>query len=525
MFINSDHEQTCGDQVNVTNANSCQFYINCIEQHFPCLENGFAIGYAEKRCQAILDAHSEGSTTFSSPHIRQWTMHHETCLRGKLLHLLRTFINSSKPDQPVCLQMETLAFKAVEECYNETREEFCPSDSNGLTLDLSDSSQLAQLFSLNDLYYKYTVNQGLARLLSACNHSSADSATQALNDQVPQRVVICARHYDSDLEVDNQLIRGTEYVQNMSLVQSIHIPTDQLVYGGHVLYTENTEEARLARECFISARPWVRSGRVHLLLWSVPPEVKLPAPVEGGKNLIDEIVWFADGSGSLEVWLPKVLHTKSECGDGVRQATEMCDSGIFFGEAYTCTLDCRPWEGFECSGDPLTRADCKKQICGDGIRTSDEECDNKNGDGCVNCTVQTGWDCQSDYLGLSRCTRTAEPPTTPSQPTTSQPATTAPPTTRIPITVPDSAGTMSTHLIVVVASVLIALVVSGGLSSALPGTGGDGVLHDTSINRQGQRRKSEEVLDASARPCRSEAWDCISRCLPHESATVPLTTE
>ena len=513
MFISSEHEQKCGDQVNITNADSCQFYINCIERHFPCLENGFAIGYAEKRCQAILSEHRKESSTFRSPHIRRWAINHETCLRGKLLHLLQTFFNNSRPDQPVCLQMETLAFKAVEECYNETHEEFCPSDSNGLTLDSNDSSLIAQMFSLNNKYYEYTVHQGLTRLLSACNHSSADAASQSLDNQAPRTVVICAKHFNSDLEINNPLLPSTEYIQNMSRLPRRRVPSNQLVYGGYILHTENTEGVRRARECYNHDRSYVNPGRVHLLLWSVPPEVPVQFP-------LFDLLHFDRGE-QLEIWSTEKLHSRGECGDGVRQATEMCDSGVFSGEEYGCTADCRSLDGFECSSDPLTRSECYKQICGDGMRTSDEECDNKNGDGCVNCTVQPGWNCSGDYRKLSLCTQTptTEPPTTTSECPPSEPNETFSTPSAPPIGVPDSAGTTSTHLVIVVASVIIALVVSGGLSSTLPDRGDGGsseVLHITSISRQGQRGKPEEVLNASARPCQSEAWDCISRCIPHE---------
>ena len=494
MFINTEHEQSCQHQVNFTINDSCQFYNHCIDQYFPCEEFGFTLRYAKRRCQAILEVQKGESITFSSTHIRDWTMQHETCLRGKLLHLLQTFTNSSKPDKPVCLLMETRAFKAIEECYNETLERFCPSESNGLAIELNDSLLLAELFSLNDSYYEHTVKQGLSKLFRACNHTSADAASRDLESRAPQRVVICARHSANDIRNSNPWppFSTDEYVKNVSMYESI--PQDQLVYGGHVLHAEGGE-------CIESAEPWVRDGRVHLLLWSVPPQVKVNhSMLYRYQRLTTHI--------SLELWSPVKFHRKGECGDGIRQAMEMCDGGVFSGRDYACTADCHSWDGFECSSLPLTKSDCLEQKCGNGERTSDEECDDgneQNDDGCSSvCRVEPGWNCTSDYQLQSTCT----PPMPSPSPTPSLP--TIPITTPPPLVInPNSAEMTSKHLVIVVASVLVALLVSSGLGSVLPSTGTTG--HD-------QRRKPEEALDAPVRPCWNGTRDSVTWCMPHEPA-------
>lgn len=518
IFINVQHEESCGHQVNFTVNDSCQFYEQCIDQHFPCREFGFTMWYAARRCQAILNVHQEESLTFSSAHIHHWTMLHETCLRRKLLHLLQAFTNSSKPDQPVCLQMETLAFKAVEECYNETQEKFCPSESDGETFELNDSLLLVQLFSLNDSYYAHTVKQGLSKLYRTCNHSSLDVASTDLENRAPQRAVICAINSESDIfstskagTTSKPLLPGGEYVKNVSILQKI--PAEQLIYGGHVLPSEGGE-------CFRSGPVWLRDkARVHLILWSVPPQQEVEYP-------LDNFVYYTQDE-FFELWSSVGYHSEGECGDGIRQATEMCDVGAFSGLKYACTADCQSWEGFECFGDPLTRATCKKQMCGDGKRTSDEECDDNNGvsnDGCSSvCRAEPGWNCTDDYLQQSKCTQTptitTPTPTTPSSPTTNSIVT--PP---VNILDRNSAEVASKHLLIVVVSVLVALVVSNGLSSALPGTtgnaAGSGTHDNTSGTEHDQRRKSEEVLVGPERPCWDETGDYITWCMPHKCTTV-----
>lgn len=477
VFINVEHEQSCGHQVNFTVNDSCQFYEQCIDQHFPCKEFGFTMRYAARRCQAILKVHQEESLTFSSAHIHHWTMLHETCLRRRLLHLLQAFTNSSKPDQPVCLQMETLAFKAVEECYNETHERFCPSESDGETFERNDSLLLTQLFSLNDSYYAHTVKQGLIKLYKTCNHSSLDEASTDLENSAPRRAVICAINSESDFGQDTPVLAG-EYVKNVSILQKI--PAEQLIYGDHVSHYEGGE-------CFETGPKWSKITRIHVILWSVPPDHKIQYPIRN--------FFYYTENDFIELWSSGKLHSEGECGDGIRQATEMCDTGVFSGSEYACTKDCQSWEGFECFGDPLTKAKCEDQECGNGIRTSDEECDDKNAvsnDGCSSdCQVELGWNCTDDYLQQSKCTQT---PTI----TTPTPTTQSPPRTDSNVTPPgrNSAEGASKHLLIVVVSVLVALVVSSGLSSALPGTGtaGGRETHSSTSGTEHDRRRKSEVL-------------------------------
>lgn len=517
VFINVEHEQSCGHQVNFTVIDSCQFYEQCIDQHFPCKDVGFTMRYAAKRCQAILKVHQEESLTFSSAHIHHWTMLHETCLRKKLLHLLQAFTNSSKPDKPVCLQMETLAFKAVEECYNDTHESFCPSESDGETFELNDSLLLAQLFSLNDSYYAHTVKQGLSKLYRTCNHSSLDVASTDLEDRAAQTTVICTINSANDIGIGlvKPLLPGKEYVKNVSIFQ--RIPADQLIYGGYVLPNEGNR-------CHTVGPRWVRDARVHVILWSVPPQHEVEYPLSN--------YYYYTENEFIELWSKAELHSQGECGDGIRQATEMCDTGVFFGSKYGCTADCQTWEGFECFGKPLTKATCQEQVCGNGIRTSDEECDDNNtesNDGCSSdCRVELGWNCTNDYLEQSKCTQT--PTITTPTITTPTPTTSSSPTTDSIVTPPvnildrNSAEVASKHLLVVVVSVLVALVVSSGLSSALPGTtghaAGSGTHDNTSGTEHDQRQKSEEVLVGPERPCRDEIGDYITWCMPHKCTRV-----
>lgn len=68
---------------------------------------------------------------------------------------------------------------------------------------------------------------------------------------------------------------------------------------------------------------------------------------------------------------PSVCTT--QCGDGLRAGSELCDDGNTDGST-DCNSDCTgPAPGYSCDGGDSTQPDTCTEVCGDGILTASEE--------------------------------------------------------------------------------------------------------------------------------------------------------
>ena len=108
-------------------------------------------------------------------------------------------------------------------------------------------------------------------------------------------------------------------------------------------------------------------------------------------------------------WIcPDKIHCYvAKCGDGIAAGNEECDDGNAQPKD-GCSPFCKIEDGYVC---PKAGGKCHLSVCGDGIVEGDEKCDEGQIDhpenqtaGCVNCTIQLGWECLTD--GAS-CTQTA----------------------------------------------------------------------------------------------------------------------
>jgi cysteine-rich repeat protein len=96
------------------------------------------------------------------------------------------------------------------------------------------------------------------------------------------------------------------------------------------------------------------------------------------------------GKGFSVFWVPLPEVGSSSCGNGLREALEMCDDGNReSGDG--CAADCSEVDlGYRCSTDGS--APCTP-TCGDGVKAKIEDCDDGNsidGDGCSkNCTCES----------------------------------------------------------------------------------------------------------------------------------------
>ena len=443
-YINPDHQTKCSALVSASpDADNCHFYDQCVEPYFMCGTTGFVKGYAEKRCR-VLKKLKDNSL---SDAINEWAYRHENCLREKLLLLVKEMSHTmGEPHRPLCLDFEIAAFQAVEECYNQRANEFCSIVNSTLATE-SDVLLIRNFFSLNSSYYNHTVNRGLITLLDQCEDTK--NISTLLRSHFPRRKVICARHSTDANNNPPKYYERQQYIQNVSSIYNIS--EKQLVHNGIELASE-------LKDCFKAADSHVIFGRVHVLLYSAPSSA-----VE-----INPDRKFYGGSEYLSTWEAKGYERVGECGDGRRQATEMCDTGIYHGVKVACSLNCETLKGFECYSEPLEESSCKVRECGNGDRTGDEECEDNNnidGDGCSsNCTIEPGWTCTppSPLWSLSNCKENILPSPSPSpslsqslEPSLPQPTSTASQSTNVitPSTGPkipiDTLPTSYTALIIV----------------------------------------------------------------------------
>eukprot|EP00295_Goniomonas_pacifica_P047411 CAMPEP_0175906954 /NCGR_PEP_ID=MMETSP0108-20121206/5812_1 /TAXON_ID=195067 ORGANISM="Goniomonas pacifica, Strain CCMP1869" /NCGR_SAMPLE_ID=MMETSP0108 /ASSEMBLY_ACC=CAM_ASM_000204 /LENGTH=2260 /DNA_ID=CAMNT_0017228921 /DNA_START=59 /DNA_END=6841 /DNA_ORIENTATION=- len=98
------------------------------------------------------------------------------------------------------------------------------------------------------------------------------------------------------------------------------------------------------------------------------------------------------------------------CGDGIQVSPEACDDGNE-NNGDGCSSTCTVEAGYECTLLANKRSSCQER-CGNGYKTANEACDDDNlqsGDGCsFSCTVEAGYTCTTSG-GLSSCTATSCP--------------------------------------------------------------------------------------------------------------------
>ena len=98
------------------------------------------------------------------------------------------------------------------------------------------------------------------------------------------------------------------------------------------------------------------------------------------------------------------------CGDGVRAGAEACDSGSAQGTAAAaagemgCDASCAVIAGYTCKSSAAGKSICS--MCGNGVREAAELCDDGNtvsGDGCAQqCVVEAGWACAASQSDSSK---------------------------------------------------------------------------------------------------------------------------
>ena len=373
------------------NLQSCNFYDQCLENRFECSSNGFILSYAKRRCEAILTIED------NSPY-KEWMIQHEACLQQKLYQLTINMTQLTKsreapPDKPVCLQFEKKAFEAVEECYIETHESLCNISGNGTDLR-NDLYEIVRILTLNDSYFNHTVQISFARRLEKCGRQVFTEVSEAIIEQQPKRLVLCFA---------DMLGFTEEHINSLleSISKTLNRSRKEFTYGRYIFPQQKGP-------CYSEAPGYIRIAvhlqKIHFVIWPLSSGQSVP-------QLKREYQSFNEAIQDRFIFWPANGYKRDGvCGDGIRQANEGCDFGVFYGEDFGCTEDCNVLEEHECYTNPLSPDSlCHKQTCGNGKRTSNEQCDDNNlsnGDGCSsNCTIEEGWECTVEYVARSDCSR------------------------------------------------------------------------------------------------------------------------
>lgn len=331
----------------------------------------------------------------------QWTLGQERCFQQGMYDVLTGQEFQNKTADPVtCLLLERRALDMLETC---SRPELCtaidqPTDIQTLTGDLS---KVVEAFRVNE-YYSSKAERALHSSVLDCNVSQIDALalTESLISEPPQlRVVFCATVTASDRK--GRTI--TDIAELQSIVRrkaaaQLGRPLEQFVPSGL------DPDSRCTAEHPEFLPPLNGNSSYHFVTWFPLANDSLPYNLSRS---------YTDSNINEVVALFEFESTNSSCGNGLREASEVCDLGVLNGaEGSGCTGSCLPAEYFDCSVEANQPSVCWCQVCGDGRRTSGEECDDgstadgitADGDGCSSmCRIEPKYHCSTRYNRTSQC--------------------------------------------------------------------------------------------------------------------------
>ena len=319
---------------------------------------------------------------------------------------METDYKTERSDPPTCLQLEQHGLRFLQECSVENSDNFCSAlagDQAGFERDIE---KIARHFRVSS-YYTTRVERMLKNLISSCGE---EDRITAMAESVlaegfhSQRFVFCAVIFSSF----KNIIDNSTAVQLIS--QNLNKPVEQFSFSGLDEARKCVTNYRYPEE--ISPSP---EDDLMLITWNPEPNDPLIETIGTRKYEED-----SDIEGSyIDIVFYQYSPLRSseefpECGDGQRQAGEMCDMGVWNydpeddEDVASCSFSCvpsLPW--VECSVGQLARSECWEVSCGDGVRSVGEECDDGNfisGDGCSSCRQDPDFICTTAYNSTSVCT-------------------------------------------------------------------------------------------------------------------------
>ena len=387
---------------------------------------GFSQAFAKKRCDAIYNnfRHSQSScsTCISSRGLFDWVNTHENCFKRSLLGLVNQDFVRLKSDPPNCIQLEKRGLEVMHSCYyqDSVHKSFCSALTRGSTdVVRQDLLKITTQFSLNSPYYAPRIERGLSDLVRSCGDQElADSLL--VSSAHARRVVLCV------IQCPESLTNMSTAETSQMIAKKLKRPSSEFTYSG------NDTQRRCAMN--YNSELFEIHSSTQLLFYTWHPNAK-----DQLINNLSSDGYIESGDRATIGFYPfeqdNFNETFPECGDGRRQAGEICDMGVYNGaEGVGCTRDCRTMSNMECSFRKMRTSTCWMARCGDGKRNVPEDCDDGNmvnGDGCSSsCTTESGFRCTTSYGYLSRCSSLTNSRTALYPPGATQPPTTWPPTTR-----------------------------------------------------------------------------------------------
>ena len=304
-----------------------EFYDHCIEAMFPCGEEGFTMSYAAKRFDMLhkeLDHIGRELTTYL--HLT------EICFQAELEKVASHMSRNRVVNPESCLVFEKKAIAAMNKCFQE-ESRLCPLLSESEHANQSTLREHLQsvidTFRVGGHYFNNTVvDLGIPQAVRECGHP--EFAGSLISPQLPVKVTWCAlfRVYSPD----QPQLSGADLVERLS--QKLNRSSDQFVFAG-------------ADEMEVCSQFYDRT--YSIISWFASPDDPKLSEIFGA---------FTERTASLYVQFHepnKELRAYSQCGDGIRQAGELCD---FIGSAKGCDRSCNVNYGYKCSTNRLTASEC-----------------------------------------------------------------------------------------------------------------------------------------------------------------------
>ena len=315
---------------------SCEHYEQCVEPLLRCGDGGFALAYGKQHCEVIQELRSDDTMP---TWMLEWLLSHEICLQQKVLELASA--RMCPLFNPVsCLHFEAAALAIFEECFTRNISLLCESsemNNNATTLAYHVGNVIDKL-GIND-YYRPKVLEVVVRALNTCNHPNIGHVVGLVAPSLGNRFVFCA--IVSGAPDPNRVTSFVEIIAN-----ELDRAVEEFNYVGRSL--------DLCQENAPPALGNILNPIFHYVTW------------EPGNDLTNlEQFYFVvaldrDYTIFFDFYELEDLRSYGHCGDGKRQAGELCDTGISNFLGLGCNSSCMPHDHYECDTIPLVQSTCHR---------------------------------------------------------------------------------------------------------------------------------------------------------------------
>lgn len=267
----------------------------------------------------------------------------ELCFQRELEKVASRMSRNRVPSSESCLVFEKEAIAVMNKCFQE-EDRLCPLLRESQYADQTTLREhlrsVVDTFRVGGHYFNNTVvDLGIPHAVRECGYS--ELADSLLSPQLPVKVTMCVL-VEVFPPLHSQLSNATqsrptnaELVQRLS--KELNRSADQFVFVGPA----KTEVCSLFNKKAYSVINWFAS----------PDDPKLSK----------RLTTFFERTAELYVHFNEAYRNSraySQCGDGIRQAGELCD----FGNNQTgCNRSCHVEKGYKCSTSRLTASECSVQ--------------------------------------------------------------------------------------------------------------------------------------------------------------------